>query len=311
MSCWRLARRGGHGPDDGDRERLGPRAGAAGGNQQLGRALRQRRGHDGLDQRRQRLRLLVRERLGHVGARVPGRRGDDGGSGPVVGGAREDVELCLAFRGRIRRTRPFVHCERLAPHRPRDLLQARARRVVLPGEAPRLHLHVRVRAGLHRPDEAVEVGAVERRHLEALRLLVLDAIDAAEAVVPIGTHGGVGWPVLRPARVVVDHRLVVEIDDVERPVGPDTRLDGPEPEIAAADELRLFAPLLLARRVAHAIRLHELVMHQVDGRLGREVAVAPPIGPGAPVVDGAAGRRRELSDQIDLGVGLFLHVVAG
>ena len=68
----------------------------------------------------------------------------------------------------------------------------------------------------------------------------------------------------------------------------------------------LFAPLLLARRVAHAIRLHELVMHQVDGRLGREVAVAPPIGPGAPVVDGAAGRRRELSDQIDLGVGVFL-----
>ena len=227
-------------------------------------------------------------------------------SGPVVGGAREDVELRLAFRGRIRRTRPFVHRERLAPHRPRDLLQARARRVVLPGEAPRLHLHVRVRAGLHRPDEAVEVAAVERRHLETLRLLVLDAIDAAEAVVAIGTHGGVGGPVLRPARVVVDHRLVVEIDDVERPVGPDTRLDGPEPEIAAADELRLFAPLLLARRVAHAIRPHELVMHQVDGRLGREVAVAPPIGPGAPVVDGAAGRRRELSDQIDLGVSLFL-----
>ena len=64
-------------------------------------------------------------------------------------------------------------------------------------------------------------------------------------------------------------------------------------------------PRSFCSRVAHTLRLHELVMHDVQRGFAREVAVTPRIRPGAAVVDGAARRRRELSDLIDLHVGLF------
>ena len=123
---------------------------------------------------------------------------------------------------------------------------------------------MRIRARLDGANQPGEIGPVEGRHVELRRLLVLHAPDAAEVVVAVGADGGVDRVVLRPARVVVDHGLVVEIDDVERAVGTDARLDGPEPHVAAAHELGLLATGFLRGRVAHALRLHELVMHDVD-----------------------------------------------
>ena len=46
-------------------------------------------------------------------------------------------------------------------------------------------------------------------------------------------------------------------------------------------------------------------MHDVQRRLAREVRALPLLGPRAAVVDRAAGRGRELADQIDLHVGLL------
>ena len=143
-------------------------------------------------------------------------------------------------------------------------------------------------------------GSVELR-----RLLVLHAPDAAEVVVAIGPHRGVGGAVLRPARVVVDDGLVVEVDDVERAVGTDARFDRAEPHVAAAHELGLLAALLFFGRVADTVGLHELVMHDVERRLAGEVAVAPLLRPRAAVVDRASGGGGELADLIDLDVGLL------
>ncbi|NBV75484.1 MAG: hypothetical protein EBR59_05880, partial [Methylococcaceae bacterium] len=73
----------------------------------------------------------------------------------------------------------------------------------------------------------------------------------------------------------MDHRLVVEIDHVERAVGPDAGFNRAEPQVAAAHELRLLAACLAAHVVAHAVAPHELVVHDVERRLAGEVAVVP------------------------------------
>ncbi len=124
-------------------------------------------------------------------------------------------------------------------------------------------------------------------------------------MIAIRADGGVGRAVQRPARVVVDDGLVVEVHDVERAVRPDARLDRAEPEVRAAHELGLLAPRFLVGRVADAVRLHELLMDDVERRLAGEVGVAPLVGPRAPFVDGAAGGGGELPDQVDLHVGLL------
>src|SRR5439155_26415749 len=55
-----------------------------------------------------------------------------------------------------------------------------------------------------------------------------------------------------------------------------------------------------------AVRFDDLVVDEVDGRLGGEVAVVPFGGPGPTVVNGRAGRRGEVTHQINLDVGLLI-----
>ena len=117
-----------------------------------------------------------------------------------------------------------------------------------------------------------EIAAIHAGIVELLRLLVLHFPDAAEVVIAIRPDGGVRRTVQRTAGVVVDHRLVVEVDDVERAVGADAGFDRTEPHVAAADELGLLAARFLARRVADAVRRHELLMDDVERRLAGEVA---------------------------------------
>ena len=146
----------------------------------------------------------------------------------------------------------------------------------------------------------------EFRDRERLRLVVLHAPDAAEVVVAVRPHRRAGRAVLRAARVVVDHGLVVEIDDVKGAVGTDARLDRTPPVIFPLHELRLLAAFFLRRVEGHAVLRHELVVDDVDRRLGGEIAAVPFFRPRATLVDRAARRRSELSHLIDLHVSLLV-----
>ena len=64
-------------------------------------------------------------------------------------------------------------------------------------------------------------------------------------------------------------------------------------------------PGLFLGRVAHALGLHELLVHDVQRRLAREIGVPPLLWPRAAVVDRASGRGGELAHQVDLHVGLL------
>ncbi len=72
-------------------------------------------------------------------------------------------------------------------------------------------------------------------------IAMVDAPDAAEVVVAIGTHGGVDLVVVGAAGVVVDDGLIVEVADVERAIGADADFDRAPPHVLAADEFRLLA----------------------------------------------------------------------
>ncbi len=239
---------------------------------------------------------------------VVGRRGDQRRTCPVIGGARVLGEDGLALRGRGGGEGGGVAllgeaADRRAGDGGEGLRAGGA--VVLQREAPGELLHVGVGAGLDRAHEARQVTAVERRRREFPRLLVLHAPDAGEVMIAIRAHRGVGGAVDRAAGVVVDHRLVVEIDHVERAVGSDARLDRAEPQVAAAHELRLLAARLAAHVVAHAVAPHELVVDDVEGRFAGEVAVVPTLRPGAALVDRATGGGGEAPHLVDLRVGLL------
>ena len=177
--------------------------------------------------------------------------------------------------------------------------------VIFLREPPGDFLHVRVGTGLDRAHERGEVGAIELRHGERLGLLMLHFPDAGEIVVAVGANRGVGRTVLRPAGVVVNDRLVVEIDDVECAVGADAGFDRAEPEVRAAHELGFLAARFARGVVAHTGRLHELVVDDVERGLAGEVAVVPLRGPGAAFVDRAAGGGGEATDLVDLHISLF------
>ena len=148
----------------------------------------------------------------------------------------------------------------------------------------------------------------EFRDRERFRLVVLHAPDAAEVVVAIRPHRRAGRAVLRAARVVVNHGLVVEIDDVKRAVGTDARLDRTPPVIFPLHELGFLAAFFLLRVERHAVGCRELVVHDVDRRLGGEVAAVPFFRPRATLVDRAPGGGGERTDLINLHVGLLIVV---
>ena len=178
----------------------------------------------------------------------------------------------------------------------------RLRIVVLHEQTLRVLAHMAVRI-LQRFDQVFRRSLRDVRHLERLGLLVVHAPDAAEVMIAVRTQRRVGRAVNRSARVVVSDRLVVEVGDVKRAVGSDARVDRAEPFITSADELR-FARLV--RLEGDAIRLHNLMMDDVDSRLGGEVAVIPFRRPRAAAINSAARRRRKIADEIDLHVSLLV-----
>ena len=175
--------------------------------------------------------------------------------------------------------------------------------IILLDQQPRGHETRRVVRNLQRLHQFGSAGLRQIRHRHLLRLLVIHAPDAAKVMIAIRTQRGVRRAVNGAARVVVDDGLIVEIHDVERAIRPDARVDGTEPFVASADELR-FARLV--RLEGDAVRLDDLMMDDVDGRLRGEVAVIPLLRPGAAAVNRAARRRREEAHQIDLHVGLLI-----
>ena len=74
-----------------------------------------------------------------------------------------------------------------------------------------------------------------------MRLLVLDLPNATVVVITIGTYCGICRTVNGAAGVVVNDRLVAEIDKVDRSIWAGHHFDGAKPEIVAADELSFFA----------------------------------------------------------------------
>ena len=132
---------------------------------------------------------------------------------------------------------------------------------------------MRVRARLHGPNQLRQVLRFSTGTVELRRLLVLHAPDAAEVMIAIGADGGVRRTVQRPARVVVDDGLVVEVDDVERAVRARraSRSAGTRDRLLRMNSV-CSRPVSFCVRVAHALGLHELLMHDVQRRLGGEVA---------------------------------------
>ena len=153
--------------------------------------------------------------------------------------------------------------------------------------------------------EAVEaVGMLEGLHEagglgQHFRLLVLEPPDAAMLVVAVGPDRGVVRIVLGPARVVVDGRLVVEVGDVERAVGADLGVDGPEPEAGAGDEL-LGADFCGGE--GDAVGTEAVLVDEIDRALGDKVDGAVLVGPCAAVVEGTAGGGGEAAHVVDLEV---------
>ena len=113
-------------------------------------------------------------------------------------------------------------------------------------------------------------------NVQEFALLVVHTPDAAEIMIAIRTNGSIRRAVLGAACVVVDDRLIVEVADVERAIGPDPSLDRAKPHITPGDEFRLAH---FVRAVAHALRFDHLMVYQVDGRLRGEIAVVPLLRP--------------------------------
>ena len=137
------------------------------------------------------------------------------------------------------------------------------------------------------------------------RLLVLHLPDAPKIMVPVRTHRRIRRSMDRPARVIMNHRLIVEIHHIQRPIRPHTVLNRPEPQILAANKLRLLTPRFTMRLVSHTIFLNKEVADNVQRRLGGEVAVVPLRGPGTAFIDGATCRSRITANLIDLHIRLL------
>ena len=132
---------------------------------------------------------------------------------------------------------------------------------------------------------------------------MLNLPDASEVMVTIRANRSIRRTVERAAGIVVDGRLIVEIDHIQRPVGANPCLDGAEPQVSASHKLSFLPALLLRGGVGDPIRLHEIVADYVDRRLCDEVAAVPAFRPSAALVDRTSGGRRVGADVVDLLVG--------
>src|SRR5437667_7344743 len=121
-------------------------------------------------------------------------------------------------------------------------------------------------------------------------------------MIAVGANRGIVRAVRRAARVVVNHRLVIKIDDVKRAIRSDAGVDGAKPQVAAADEFLL---LLSSGKVARSDWFQKIVVDDIDGRLGTEMRAIPLRRPGAAIINTTARHRGVTPDQIDLDVSLL------
>src|SRR5687768_18587396 len=105
------------------------------------------------------------------------------------------------------------------------------------------------------------IDAREGSFRQLLRLLVLNAPDAAEMMIAIGTNRGVARAMFRSASVIVNGGLVVEINHVKRAIRSDATVNRAEPKIGAGDELGIFAAFFLGREESHAIPFDHVHVH--------------------------------------------------
>ena len=130
-------------------------------------------------------------------------------------------------------------------------------------------------------------------------------------MIPIRPHGSICGAVNRATGIIVNDGLIAEIDNVERTVRTCAHLNGTKPEILAANELCFFPAGFLSRCVSHARRLEIEMTDDVDGGLGREIAVVPLGWPCPSLVDDGSSTSRVPPDLIDLDIGLLLPAHGG
>ena len=127
-------------------------------------------------------------------------------------------------------------------------------------------------------------------------------------MITIRTHRRVGRTMNGTTGVIVNHRLVAEIDDVQRTIGTDAIFNRPEPQVLAADELSLLPAGLALRFVGHSIRLDHEVADDVQRGLGGEVAVVPLRRPGTAFINRTTRSSCVAANLVDLHIRLLLPV---
>ena len=126
-------------------------------------------------------------------------------------------------------------------------------------------------------DQGLHVVAVKLRSWQRLGILVLDAPNAGEVVIPIRARGRIAGAVTRTPGVIVDGDLIVEIDQIDGPVWAYAAVNGTEPIVGAGEELGLLAAVFFAALISRALRVQELVVEELAGGLTHEERI-PLIG---------------------------------
>ena len=88
--------------------------------------------------------------------------------------------------------------------------------------------------------------------------------DASKIVIAIRPHRRIRRTMDWPTRVIVNHRLIIKIHHIQRSIRPHTVLNRPEPQILAANELRLLTPRFTMRLVGHPILLNDKMTDAVS-----------------------------------------------
>ena len=147
-------------------------------------------------------------------------------------------------------------------------------------------------------DKAGDVGLGEVGNRERRGRLVLDAIDPAEVMLAVRTHGSAGLAVQRAAGVVMRDDRSVEIEDIQRAVRTERDVDGAEPVVHGAEPLALLERDVTEERRAAGRQFLEV--DDVEDRLGDEDGVTIFLGPGAVFLDGHGAGGGVIPDLVDL-----------
>ena len=161
-------------------------------------------------------------------------------------------------------------------------------------------------------DQGLHVVAVELRSWQRLGILVLDAPNAGEVVIPIRARGRIAGAVTRTPGVIVDGDLIVEIDQIDGPVWAYAAVNGTEPVVGAGEELGLLATVFFAALIGRALRVQELVVEELACGLTHEERIplgGRPLGrPSAAVINCRARGCGPSPHPVDLYVRLALLI---